>query len=125
MIAFWFMVAVVGTAVIALITVVVWVGERSKDREKQYRSETIKKIAESENSDAALEYAREVDKADASRGRNKIRIGGLVTLGVGLALMVFFSQLVPETAIYLVGLIPLLVGVSLLIASEVFMKPAD
>lgn len=125
MIAFWFMVAVVGTAVIALITVVVWVGERSKDREKQYRSETIKKIAESGNSDAALEYAREVDKADASRGRNKIRIGGLVTLGVGLALMVFFSQLVPETAIYLVGLIPLLVGVSLLIASEVFMKPAD
>jgi len=123
--AFWFMVTVVGTAVFAFISVVVWLEARTKEREALYRSETVNKIAESGNSDAALEFLREVERADAARARAKARIGGLITTAVGIALMIFMHQLTSGTAIYLVGLIPLLVGVALLIASEFLMKPAD
>lgn len=122
---FWFMVALAATTLFAFISVVVWLKSRTKEREAHYRSETVKKIAESGNSDAALEYLREVERADAVRARAKARIAGLITTAVGVALMIFMHQLVSGTAIYLVGLIPLLVGVALLIASEFLMKPAD
>jgi len=123
--AFWLMVAVLGTALFAFISVAVWLEARTKEREAHYRAETVKKIAESGNSDAALEYLREIERVDAARARAKARIGGLITTAVGVALMIFMHQLVSGTAIYLVGLIPLLVGVALLIASELLMKPAD
>ena len=121
--AFWFMVAVTGTAVFAFISVAIWVEGRTKEREAHYRSETVKKIADSGNADAALEYVREVERADAVSVRNKTRLGGLVNLAVGLALMVFLHELVAGTAVYLAGLIPLFIGVVLLLASEFTMKP--
>ena len=122
--AFWFMVAVVVTAVFAFISVVVWLGERTEEREARFRSETVNRLAESGNSDAALEYLREVDKAAAFEARTNARIAGLITLAVGVALMIFLHEIVTGTAVYLAGLIPLLVGVALLIASEFMMKPA-
>jgi len=123
--AFWFMVAVLGTALFTFISVAVWLEARTKEREAHYRSETVKKIADSGNTDAALEYLREVERADAVRARAKARIGGLITTAVGVALMIFLYQLASGASIYFVGLIPLLVGVALLIASEFLMKPAD
>ena len=111
--AFWFMVAVLGTTVFAFITVIVWLEARTKEREAHYRNETVKKIADSGSTADALEYLREIERADAARTRNKARIGGLVTIAVGVALMVFLHQLASGTAVYLVGLIPLLVGVVL------------
>ena len=45
-------------------------------------------------------------------------------MAVGVALMVFLHQLIGGTPVYLAGLIPLLVGVALLVASEFMMKPA-
>jgi hypothetical protein len=123
--AFWFMVAVSIAAVFGFISVVVWIQGRTEERELLYRSETAKKIADSGNSDAALEYLRDVERADAAETRGNARIGGLVTIAVGVALMIFLYHLIPGTAVYLVGLIPLLVGVALLIASEFLMKPAD
>jgi len=123
--AFWFMVAVAIAAVFGFISVVVWIQARADERESLYRSETVKKIADSGNSDAALEYLRDVERADAAEARGNARIGGLVTIAIGVALMIFLYHLIPGTAVYLVGLIPLLVGVALLIASELLMKPAD
>jgi hypothetical protein len=123
--AFWFMIAVVATAGIAFVPVVVWLAERTREREAHYRSETVKKIAESGNAVAALEYLREIERAEALRERRKARIGGLITIAVGAALMIFLYQLMPGTAIYLSGLIPLLVGVALLIGSAFMMKPEE
>jgi hypothetical protein len=119
------MIAVVGTAFFAFISVVVWLEGRTKERDAHYRNETVKKITESGNSEAALEYLRSVDVAESVRVRNKVRIGGLVNVAVGVALMTFLHQLVPGTAVYLSGLIALLVGLALLIASEFMMKPAN
>ena len=39
--------------------------------------------------------------------------------------MIFMFEVAPATAVYLVGLIPLLIGVVLLIFSEFMMRPAD
>ena len=123
--AFWFMVAVLGTALFAFISVAIWLGARMQEREAHYRSENVRKLTESGNPDAALEYLRQVERADAALTRTKARVAGLITTGVGAALMIFLHQLAAGTAVYLVGLIPVLVGVALLIASEFMMKPGS
>ncbi len=122
--AFWFMVAVCGTATLAFITLVVWLGERRKEREAHYRSEAVKKVAESGNS-AVLEYLRETERVEAARGRIKARLAGLIAAAVGAALLIFLHELGPETKVYLVGLVPLFVGVVLLVFSELMMKPKE
>lgn len=104
---------VVVTASLSLVAVIVWVAARTKEREAYYRSETLKKVAESGTSTAALEYLRETDRINARRIRGGLRLGGLVTMSVGIGLVVFLRALMPENAVYLVGLIPLLVGASL------------
>ena len=48
------------------------------------------------------------------------RLGGLITLAVGIGLMVFLKAVATdEPGVYLVGLIPLLIGVALLAYSYV------
>jgi len=120
--AFWFMVAVLGTAGIAFVTIVIWLSERTKEREAHFRNETLKRIAETGHSDAAIEYLREVGRGEQRQARMKSRLGGLINIATGAALMVFLSQLVPGQAIFWLGLIPLLVGVVLLIFSELMMR---
>ena len=53
----------------------------------------------------------------------KVSIGGLVTSAVGAALMIFLYMLVPTSAVYLIGLFPLFVGIVLLSYSGFMMKP--
>jgi Flp pilus assembly protein TadB len=126
-VAFWFMVAVVVTAGLSFVSLVVWLGQRDKERKAQeahYRNETVRKIAESGESAAALEYLREIDRAQAQRTRNGLRLGGLITIAAGVGLMVFLHQLVARD-VYLVGSIPVLVGVAILVYTELFVKPAS
>ena len=132
--AFWFMVAAAVTVFFAFISVVVWLGARTREREAYNRSETIKKIVESGDAAAALEYRRELERGDLVRRRMTARVSGLITAAVGVALMIFLyhmsrevpgSQLIPGAAVYLVGLIPVLAGMALLVASEFMMKPDE
>jgi hypothetical protein len=44
-----------------------------------------------------------------------MKLGGLVTASVGIGLMIFLRAIVRAEPVYLVGLIPLFVGLSLLI----------
>lgn len=123
--AFWFMVAVASTAFVSFLSFVIWVDARRKEREAHYRDELTRKIAEAGDSGPMLEYVRANARADAEQVRLKARVAGLITFAVGGGLMIFLHQLVPATAVYLVGLIPLFVGVVLLILSEFMMKPTD
>jgi hypothetical protein len=123
--AFWLMIAVLGTAVFAFISVVVWIGGREKEREAHYRDEMARRIAEAGDAGPILDYVRETERVDAARVRIKARVAGLITAAVGVALMIFMFEVAPATAVYLVGLIPLLIGVVLLIFSEFMMRPAD
>jgi hypothetical protein len=123
--AFWLMIAVVGTAFFAFISVVVWLGTREKEREAHYRGETARRIAEADDAGSVLEYVRETERTDAARTGWKARMAGLITMAVGVALMIFLYQAMPGSPGYLVGLIPGLVVVVLLLGAGLMMRPTD
>ena len=116
--------------VFSFLAVASWSKARLRERQAFYKSETIRKIAESQDGGAALEYLRESDRNTARQRREAQRVAGLVTLAVGVGVMVFLRR-VPispdsgsDSSAYLVGFIPVLVGVALLIYSYL-LAPKD
>jgi hypothetical protein len=116
------MIALITTASLSFVAVIVWLGSRLKEREDYYRSETIKKIAESGSSTAALDYLRETDRIALQRIRGGLRLGGLVSAAIGIGLMVYLRGIVLGSGTYLVGLIPLLVGIVLFVYAQFMMS---
>ncbi|MGA2964644.1 MAG: hypothetical protein ABSD64_00420 [Terriglobales bacterium] len=107
------MVPVVGSiALFSFLAVASWSDGRRKEREAYYRSETLKKIAESsgEGAKSALELLREQEKNAAKRRLEGMKLGGLITLAVGIGMMVFLHGVEHSEPAYLVGVIPLLIG---------------
>jgi len=95
-----------------------WAGARHAERETYYHTELIKKAMESPST-AALDYLRERDHEAARRAalktRSGFRLGGLIAVAAGVGLMVFLNQIAiyatgGERNVYLLGLIPILVG---------------
>ncbi len=109
---------VVGSiALFSFLAVASWSDARRKERETYYRSETLKKIAESsgEGAKAALELMREQEKNSVKRRLEGMKLGGLITTAVGVGVMVLLRGLEHDEPVYLAGLIPLLVGLALLL----------
>jgi hypothetical protein len=81
-----------------------------------YRAETIKKIAEMQGagSDAVLTVLREDERISARRTREGLKLAGFITCAVGIALLIVLRAIVTDMPVYLVGLIPMFVGVALL-----------
>jgi len=100
----------------SFLAVAAWSGTRLKEREAFYESETLKKIAEmpAGGPNPALELLREKEKIAQAKRREGIKLGGLVTTGVGLGLLIFLLTFADTRPLFLVGLIPLFVGVALL-----------
>ena len=124
------LISLVLVCVFSFLAVASWSKARLRERQTFYKSETIRKIAESQGGSAALEYLRESDHNAARQRREGQRVAGLVTLAVGVGVMVFLRR-VPispdsgsDSSAYLVGLIPVLVGVALLIYSYL-LAPKD
>jgi lipopolysaccharide export LptBFGC system permease protein LptF len=110
--------SVASIALFSFVSVAVWSQERRREREAYYKNETLKKIAESQGSGSttAIEFLREQEKIASRRQREGLKLGGLVTIAVGVAMMIFLKAINrnnPEPA-YLVGLIPALIGIALL-----------
>lgn len=105
--------------------VAAWVSTRQKEREAYYKAETMRRIAESsgDGARAAIEMLQEesrlkqLGRRDALlKQREGLKIGGLVTVGVGIGLGAFlWSVGGGEGSPWLVGLIPFMVGVALLV----------
>jgi len=93
------------------------VDNRRREREAFYKSETIKKLSEM-SADGAAMLLREDERLTRRRHGESARLGGLVTVAAGVGLAVFLWGLVPERRVYLLGLIPLLVGFALLACSR-------
>lgn len=113
-----FLVPIVGSiALFSFLGVASWSEARRREREAYYKSETLKKIAESsgEGAKSALELLREQEKNFVTRRLEGMKIGGLVTAAVGIGVMAILRGLVHDEPVYLVGVIPLLIGVALLI----------
>jgi Flp pilus assembly protein TadB len=104
--------------------VAAWSRERRREREAFYKSEMLKKVAESPGPSAlaALEYLREEERSARGRVREGTKLGGLITCAVGLGLVVFLSVIVPGKPVYIAGMIPLLVGATLLVYSLKFAR---
>jgi hypothetical protein len=111
-------------ALFSFIAVASWAGSRQAERKAFYKSEVLKKIAESEGAGAAaaLEIMREEKRAWAERFRAGTMLSGLIVVGVGLALLVFLKALVTSEPVYLCGLIPLFIGIALVGYSQ-FLAP--
>jgi hypothetical protein len=111
------LIPIVGSiALFSFLAVNGWADARRKEREAYYRSETLKKIAESsgEAAKSTLELMREQEKNFAKRRLEGLKIGGLVTTAIGIGVMALLRGLVHDDPVYLAGLIPLLIGVALL-----------
>ena len=107
-------VAIVSTFV--MIIFAIRYGTQRKEREAFYKAETLRRITESsgEGAKAAIELLKEEDRLKRIKDREGMKVGGLVTLGVGVGLVIFLWAMVgPKVA--LCGLIPGLVGVALLV----------
>jgi hypothetical protein len=112
-------------AVFSFVSVAVWSDNRRKERVAYYRSETLKKIAETPGpgSNAALEYLREQEQMNARRQREGMRLGGLITAAVGIGVMALLRGLAHDEPVYLTGLIPLLIGGVMFVYAQ-FLAPS-
>jgi hypothetical protein len=97
----------------------------NREREAFYRSETVKKISETEGGPAAaLQYLREDEKKAALRRSRAILLGGMITAASGIGVMAFLVVVIKGQDAYLAGLIPILVGAAL-IAYSFISAPGD
>lgn len=124
-IGLWMFLSVGAVALfVVFIPTVTWLDSRRKEREAFYRAETLRRVAEAsgEGARASLELLREEERMKARKTHEGMKIGGLVNLAVGVGLMIFLRALVGNEPVYLVGLIPGLIGVALL-AYALFLAP--
>jgi hypothetical protein len=111
------------------IPTVTWIDKQHKEREAFYKAETIRRVAEAsgEGAKAALELLKQQSRFERQKGREGMKIGGLVCIGVGAAMVIFLKELTATDpgAPYLVGLIPAFVGVALLVYVYFMAAPVE
>jgi hypothetical protein len=119
---------IVGSVMVfTFLSISVWVNGQRKEREAYYRAETFRRMAEAsgEGAKAAVELLREEERIKAGKTREGLKIGGLVNLAVGVGLMIFLRALIGDEPVYLVGLIPGLIGVALLVYALFLAPPVE
>lgn len=115
--------------VFTFVAVATWSENRRKEREAYYRSETHQKMLDGspESADAVRALIREEEERKERRRAENLRmglkLGGLITMVVGIALAIFLYYLVDDEPVYMVGLIPLLVGLVLALFGFFMAKP--
>jgi hypothetical protein len=116
------MVAVAAIIGVFMFTAVaVWSENRRRERESYYRHELFQKMLD--HPGGSVQAVQEMmqtlaQQEEIQRHRKQVegtKVGGMVTAAAGIGLLAFLYFLVPGRAVYLVGLIPLLVGSALLI----------
>jgi len=108
-------ISVGAVSLFTFIAVAAWSDNRRREREAYYKSEIVKKMLESQASGggSALEYLREEEKIATRRRVDGLKLGGMITFTVGIGLMIFLRAIDRSGPTYLVGMIPLLVGLVL------------
>jgi hypothetical protein len=114
-----YLVPIVGCiGVFSFLSISVWVDGRKKEREAFYKAETLRRITETsgDGAKAAMDLLREESRMERIKKREGLKIGGLICVAVGVAMVIFLHALTKTDpgAPFLVGLIPGLIGVALL-----------
>lgn len=125
-IGLWIFLSVGAVALFAVfIPLVSWMESRRKEREAYYRGETLRRVAEAsgEGAKATLELLWEENRQKQTQTREGMKIGGVINIGVGIGLIPFLKMLLPNQAVFLCGLIPMMVGVAMLIYVYVLAAP--
>ena len=123
----WMFLSIGAVALFAVfIPLIVFFENRRKEREAFYRAETLRRVAEAsgDSAKAALELLREEERLKAVKQLEGMKVGGLVNLGLGVALLIFLRFMIgggPGSP-YLCGLIPAFIGVALLVYA-LFLAP--
>lgn len=106
-----------------------WMDNRRKEREAYYRAETLRRLAEAsgEGAKAALELLREDARLSQAKKIEGLKIGGLINLGIGLALVPFMWVLFGHHwhGPALAGLIPAFMGLAMLVYVFFMAGPTD
>ena len=112
--------SVIMVCIFTFISVSAWAEQRRKEREAFYRSEVLRKLADSPGEQArqVIEIMREQDRNEERQRREGGRLAGVIVTGVGLGLSAMLGLLAPGGA-WGIGLIPLLVGLALLVYNYV------
>ena len=112
----------------SFLAVTAWSGNRRREREAFYKAETNRKIAElfAGNPDAGIALIREIESSEIRKRREGLKVGGLMTTAVGIALLVFLTLAAANSMMHMaaVALIPILVGIGLLLYCYV-LAPKD
>lgn len=112
--AFWLFLAAAVVAGLTFAAVVIWTENRLDERKEFYRFEFRKRLVEAGKMDAAafaslMRYEHELKLA---QGRQKLLVASFVIIGVGVGIcagLLFISG-----SVWMLGLIPLSVGLSML-----------
>jgi hypothetical protein len=111
------------------IPTVTWIENRRKEREAFYKSEAIRRVAEAsgEGAKIAMEMLKEENRQKQIRMLEGMKVGGVINIGVGLALVIFLGSLIGHGSgtPYLCGLIPGMVGVGMLVYVYVLARPVE
>ncbi|MGA9668955.1 MAG: hypothetical protein WBQ94_07090 [Terracidiphilus sp.] len=125
----WIFLSVGAVALFGIfIPVVKWIDSRRKEREAFYKSETIRRLAESsgDGAKAAMELLKQQNRMEWMKQREGLKIGGVITLGVGVAMMFFLRAANHgEDSGYFVGLIPASVGAAMLVYVYFLAAPVE
>jgi hypothetical protein len=112
---------------VVFIPLVSWIDSRRKEREAFYKADTFRRVAESsgEGAKAALAMLQEEGRQVRIKTREGMKIGGIINLGVGVALLIFLRALIGNQPVYLCGLIPGLIGVGMLVYALFLAPPIE
>lgn len=112
--------------VFAWTSVTYWISARAAERRMRERYALLKHLSErpAESVQLVLDQLRQDDAHEAERLRAKALVlrrgkleGSFVLLAVGAALALFLYYLVPDKPLWMIGLMPLLIGVVLVIST--------
>jgi len=95
-----------------------WSDSQRREREAFYKADTMRRLAEAsgEGGKAAIELLREQNRLEWMKKREGLKIGGLITIAVGIGLGAFLYSVAgaADHGVFMVGLIPALIGVAML-----------
>ncbi|MFQ5349216.1 MAG: hypothetical protein ACE5EG_02095 [Thermoanaerobaculia bacterium] len=112
-----FMIPVVAIiCVFTFVSVATWAENRRKEREAYYRAETYQKMLDGspESAETVRQLIREAEERHEVRRKENLKLGlklgGLITTVAGLGVGVFLRYLIPDEPIWMVCIIPVLIG---------------